>query len=542
MYINTAAANASSKARDAAPHSGNAPYSEESTPLLESFVGQEQPPFYLEATTPNPWNGRPSGDEAARLLSFDGHRTPGPLADPLDGDYKGPSYSRRRSFRDHCSRKRMIKWIAAILFLIILALIIAAATHKEKKKKTIVVVPAVPSQPQQGYPIRWPSRCKSDYNTNSAEFSFGSPNELNIQEGVHQVDGPFKRVSGWIHVVRAPDGQSAGTIAAKLSYAVSKSVDINSIPYASTSTSLTIGDPGSLDGSDGLRPGTACLGISVVVYMAPGAKLENFNVGSVHLGMQVHEGVDFSVTNGTTISLTTGTLDSPPFNSRETRIETIAGSISGKYALLDLLSIKTKSGSVNVNVEPKEAEEGGSKSAIFLASSFSGSIRADFERKKIPSRDYQVSIDTKVGSVDGTFIHGSSTVIQSVAGFLTADILLYEVGSSASTITTSTHSGQTQLKIRSPYKNPGTAMNKLTSSHKSISGAIDLTYPQEWEGKLEGSTLNGSIHLQGKDLELIHQGEDVPGGSRVEAKKGKGGSNMEFNTVSGGIEVKVGKL
>ncbi|KAF2477023.1 uncharacterized protein BDR25DRAFT_330944 [Lindgomyces ingoldianus] len=521
MFIDTAAANAGSKAKVARAPQSTTRDSEETTPLLETFVGQDPPPTYLEATTPNPWNGRPSGDEATRLLSFDGRGTPVPLlARSSDGMYKGGAYQ-RRSLREHCSRRRMIKYIAA---------------------KIVSPIPALPSQPQEGYPIRWPSNCKKDYNTNTAEFNFGMPPELRIQEAVHQLDGPYKRVSGWIHVVRAPADQPAGTVQAKLAYAVSQSVDIDSIKYASTETGLTIGDPVVPDVGDSVKPGTACLGISVVVYIAPGAKLENFNVASVHLGMQIHQGVDFSVINATSISLTTGTLDAPPFNSRETRLETISGSISGKYALLDLLSIKTKSGSVNVNVAPKKAGKEGSEPAIFLASSLSGSIRADFERKKIPDRDYQVSIDTKVGSVDGTFIHGSTTVIQSIAGFITADILPFEAGSYASTIETSTSSGQTKLKIRPPYVNPGTALNKLTSTHKSISGAMDLTYPQEWEGHLEGSTLNGSLHLEGRDLELIHQGEDVPGGSRVEAKKGGGGSNMLFKTVSGSCEVKVGNL
>jgi DUF4097 and DUF4098 domain-containing protein YvlB len=371
---------------------------------------------------------------------------------------------------------------------------------------------------------------------------YGQPGILNINENVHQLDGPYKRVSGWIHVVKAPSCQAAGTIEAKLSYAVSNSVDINSIKYSSSATGLSIGDTSTSDGIDGVKAGrTACLGISVVLYMAAGAKLENFNVGSVHLGMQVHAGVDFSVTNSTSISLTTGTLDAATINSRETRLETISGSISGKYALRDLLSITTESGSVNINVEPKEAGNGVSKTAIFTANSVAGSIRADFERKSIPDRDYQTTIETTVGSVDGTFIHGSKTSITSIAGGVTVDLMPFKSGDYASSLTTSTNSGQSSIKIVTPYRGAGTTMNGLTAVHKTISGAMNLTYPQEWEGHLDGSSVDGALHLQGRDLELIKQ-EEKPGSNKVEAKKGSGKSKMRFESVSGGCEVRVGNL
>ena len=80
------------------------------------------------------------------------------------------------------------------------------------------------------------------------------------------------------------------------------------------------------------------------------------------------------------------------------------------------------------------------------------------------------------------------------------------------------------------------------STHKGLSGAVDVTYPQEWEGRVEGSSLNGEVHLQGRDLKLLHEEQDVTGGNRVEAKKGEGKSRMEFSTVSGGCEVKIGRI
>lgn len=128
MYIDTEAANKGAKPKVTV--SSPTRYSEERTPLLETFVGQDAPPSYLEATTPMPWNGRPSGDEGARLL--DGGRVAvTPMAEDIhkDGKY------RRRSFREHCSRRRMLKWVGAILAIITLAAIIAALTNKHQKVK-----------------------------------------------------------------------------------------------------------------------------------------------------------------------------------------------------------------------------------------------------------------------------------------------------------------------------------------------------------------------------------------------------------------------
>lgn len=357
---------------------------------------------------------------------------------------------------------------------------------------------------------------------------------------MHQLDGPYKRVSGWVHVTAGSSEQAAGTIEAKMSYAVTNTVSVDSIKYSHDSNSLTIGDPSFPDGFDGVHQGDACLGVSIVLYMAPGAKMENFNVRSIHLGMQVHEGVNFEVTNATSITTTTGTVDASPFSSRETRLETISGSISGKYPLLDLLSVVTKSGSVNINVDPKEKAPDGPATATFSANTMSGSIRVDTERKNTPERDYVVQIRSTAGSIDGTFIHGSKTEMTSVAGSINVDLLPFSSGETNSILTTKTTDGETDVNLRAPYKTPGTVIGKLVSTHTSVSGQINLNYPQEWEGHLEGESLTGVLHLEGKDLELIRQ-DEKPGLNRVEAKKGNGQSTMIFKTLNGECKVSVGE-
>lgn len=372
------------------------------------------------------------------------------------------------------------------------------------------------------------------------EHDFGISKEINIKESMHQLDGPYKRIQGWVHITKAPADQAAGTVQARTSYAVSPSVDVDRVRYASTANSLTIGGAYSTPNIEGLPTGSACLGVSVVLYVAPGATLENLKVETAHLGMQIHGGVNFTVTNTSAISLTSGTLDASMLNSRQTYLETTSGSISGKYALSDLLVIDTRTGSVNIDVAPEKAATGMATSAIFRANSQSGSMRVDFERKHIPERDYQTFINTTVGSIDGTLIHGSKTQLSSVAGSVMADILPYKSGAFASTVETRTHSGQMNVTIRAPYKAKGVPMTGLVSTHKSVSGGLGLKYPGEWQGHVDGTSLSGELHLQGKELELLSKNAE-PGKNHVEAKKGGGGSTLIFDTVSGGCDIKIGK-
>ncbi|EUC34043.1 hypothetical protein COCCADRAFT_36202 [Bipolaris zeicola 26-R-13] len=567
MYIDTAAANS----RSMRPQIiiSPSPYNERSTPLLESFIGQtsEAPPTYLEATTPGLYTSRQSRGEGARLLSFDGQEARD--ATFKEDQYDGPS------LRQRCIRNTWVKLLAAVLcfmFLVAMLALMAAAVSVRRDKPGVVSAPqtsaeaakadssdrpdliAIPwpepsstAQPPasgdsaQLFPIRWPSKCGKEYRVKTEWYDFGKPSELNIQEAIHQLDGSYKRVAGWIHIAQAPAEQAPGTVQVKMSYAISSTVDINSVPYTQTPSGLTIGDPSFPDGFDGVRPGKACLGMSVVIYVAPGVSMKTLKVSSNHMGMQVHNGANFTVTDSTSISLTTGTLDAGAFYSRQTHLQTISGSISGMYALFDLLSVKTKSGSVNINVEPQEAANGSSSPAVFMVDTLSGSIRTDFKRKHIPERDYKTFINTTVGSVDGTFIHGSRTEINSIAGLVTADIVPFKSGDYQSEIYTQTHSGQTSLTLRTPYKAKKTPMTGLVSTHLSTSGALDITYPEEWTGHVDGTSLNGALHLQGKGLELLNE-NDTPGKNHVEAKKGDGASTLSFDTTSGECQIKIGKL
>jgi hypothetical protein len=137
MFIDTQSANLKSGrpavvVSDAESESSRT-YEQDATPLLESFVGQEAPPpSYLEATTPMPWEGRPSGDEESRLL-VSGRASFSPMTPGREDMGHRDGKYRKRSFGDQFSRKNMFRWVAATLGIIILAAVIMAVAMRDIK-------------------------------------------------------------------------------------------------------------------------------------------------------------------------------------------------------------------------------------------------------------------------------------------------------------------------------------------------------------------------------------------------------------------------
>lgn len=138
MYIDTANANTRSSRPQiiVTPSHVSSPYNNDSeTPLLETFVGQDAPPppTYLEATTPGLYNARLSGEEGARLLSFDGRQA-------RDATFKEEQY--RRSFCQQWLKNKWSKMVAGLVISIIVVAILAAiltagSTRKDKQVRQV---------------------------------------------------------------------------------------------------------------------------------------------------------------------------------------------------------------------------------------------------------------------------------------------------------------------------------------------------------------------------------------------------------------------
>ncbi|KAJ9637157.1 hypothetical protein H2199_007443 [Coniosporium tulheliwenetii] len=205
---------------------------------------------------------------------------------------------------------------------------------------------------------------------------------------------------------------------------------------------------------------------------------------------------------------------------RRTIINVGTGSVSGKYALRDYLSIRTTTGSISITVDPQPADPASPKPAVFEAYAKRGSIRVDFPtRGTIPDREYEVTVHSDTGSISGTFIHGRHTSLSATTGSISAKILPCGAGN-ASELRTEALTGATTVTLLAPYKDAGTVMGGLESSHKSKSGSMKLVYPQEWEGTVEGRTASGSVGLHGRDLEVVREDKGWVG-KHVVAKKGR---------------------
>jgi hypothetical protein len=115
MFIDTAVANSRLRPHIViSPHTA-APHTENETPLLETFVGQDPaPPTYLEATTPGLYYSRASGDEGERLLSGGGRERREPVF-------------KERTQKAKEARKRWLVWGVVLFVIIIMALVVAGA-------------------------------------------------------------------------------------------------------------------------------------------------------------------------------------------------------------------------------------------------------------------------------------------------------------------------------------------------------------------------------------------------------------------------------
>jgi hypothetical protein len=287
---------------------------------------------------------------------------------------------------------------------------------------------------------------------------------------------------------------------------------------------------------------SSCLVADITLYFRPGLTLTNLQVSSASMAIIISS--TLSVQNTTEIKLASGQLTSHPFiNSRKTYIDTDSNSVSGEYALYDILQIHSKSGSISVDVEPKAADSNHPKPAKLVVKSQSGSVNVNYPiaGTEIPEREYHTAVVSTGGSISGRYLHGKSTTIQSSSASLDVEILPYAADKLASSLYTKSISGSQKIRLLSPYLDPGTAITRLSSTHTVGSGQLTLQYPEEWEGRLSGQTTSGSLLVYGRGVKVIESGSRG-GGKYILAKKGNGDSTLKFDTQSGSVRVGVGSL
>ncbi|KAK0272912.1 hypothetical protein LTR35_012582 [Friedmanniomyces endolithicus] len=303
-----------------------------------------------------------------------------------------------------------------------------------------------------------------------------------------------------------------------------------------------------------------CIDVIIGLYIKAHVSLNSLNITTKNLDIQT--GQSSSEDSNESAVPTTwaidhaafqshrGSINVAPWSSRETRIVTDSGHISGRYELKDLLYLRTHSGQIEIDIAPQPADKAHPAPAVFDAQSHSGGIRVGVTSSlDIVERDYQTSVQTYSSSIQGTYIFSSSASFDTKSGSIEIDLLPYldddalrHAPSVSSSLRTESGSGHTELSLLPPVKHTSAVIKHLQSSHYSASGALDLVYPQAWEGAIEGATRSGGIKLEGKDVKVYYDGETGAGGRRVVARKGRADSKLGFQSQSGSVKVRVGDL
>ncbi|KAF2455812.1 hypothetical protein BDY21DRAFT_61403 [Lineolata rhizophorae] len=552
------ASGASSNDRVAAPPSSASPppvrnarrtpsWADESSPLLQH---PDSPPTYSDATAGgNGWTGGSASQLGPRVFAIATNGRPqdmggshGPRDEEVATGYVRPK--RRGLCWCWPSKIKFLHVVIAAASIAIVCWIVGilVASGSDGPKKGLSDVPK-PKQPDDVAEPLIPVACATGSEIRQVSLAYDNPHEFRITEIAQAGSVLTGDVTGHISFVRAPPDQDCN-VRVNFSAASSEPHKVEKLHYDYSDDELRIETPGFRGGrsDSNERP---CLGMSVIVSVKEGTELENFQVFSAHLDLSIDEGAAPAVRNETSIRLEGGSLNSTIMESRQTRIDLTNGSVHGTYKLLDLLSVKTRSGSINIDVEPGEAAEHGTKDAEFIAHSYSGSIRVNFPKSgRIPQRNYITTVSAEVGSIHGSYIHGSSTSLDSRSGSINVDVLPYAASEEFTSLRSKSMSGSTNLDLLPFYAESEAlalaAMDKLRSKHESQSGSMNIGYPDEWVGSLQGTSRTGSIHIQG-DVEIT---KDERGflGRLIEGSKGDGDSRLSFSTRSGSVKIQVGRV
>jgi hypothetical protein len=398
----------------------------------------------------------------------------------------------------------------------------------------------------------WPAHCAPVESTRSLDFQFENlPNSFDFVEQFeyeHESDTSHhsskpkhfenkqRGFIGTIHILPAPENQTLDLVVA-VSINASNAFLTEHVGFHTTdsSVSLILPSPWKDDSHSG------CLVVEVSMFFRQNLTLKQLSISSDLSNIEVipQLGLVVGVTN---IHTKLGTLTAHPFfASRITRINIDAGSVRGEYGLYDVLSITTKAGSIEVDVLPKPIDKDHPALAIFSAFASSGHIDVAFPpaNTKIPERDYLTVVKTDHGSIKGCYIHSTNTSLSTKVGSITAKILPFIIDSSApSSLATNTDAGMQEIEVLSPYnKKP---ITNLSSKHLTALASLKITYPDEWEGFIDGQTKLGSLGLEGSRLKVIEEGSIGFVGHYVKAERGDGNSTMLVRSAVGGAKMVVG--
>lgn len=296
-----------------------------------------------------------------------------------------------------------------------------------------------------------------------------------------------------------------------------------------------------------------CMYFVATLWIAPGAQFDSVNIQTQSMAIFFHDGLTFEATSlavdatgANSVAFPTGNSAETSIRSRRIVINSITGAVHGTYPLYDLLEIKTSSGAVGIDVDPKEVLPSHPQPATLYVSTMSGSIHAQTAfiatdaRKSptaiVPARDYRTTITSMSGRIDTNLVHGSETTLTSKSGSIDAVLSPYGDPSDKSHIVTAAETGSTTVTVLPSLSNPGQPLRKLYGLYKCKTGSLSINYPSEWEGTVQGTTVTGSINVHWPDLELgSGGGRRKIAWNSFKGVKGDGEGRLDFHTVTGSV-------
>ncbi len=386
--------------------------------------------------------------------------------------------------------------------------------------------------------------CSSQISGDASSFLFDNPAEFHLYETRFPGNqrGPSVQILGEVRIRPGTD-QAGANVRVDVDYHVSDHSLMSYIYLERLDSGLKIVLPDSVWGLH--QP---CLSIIATIWVPPGLAIDNMVIETINLGIQYHPSLNYTVHNTTSISSISGPIHMssplPDFYSRKTIIRTTSGSVTGSYPLYDLLSIDTASGSVQIDVDPREAAKNNPAPAEFIVNAASASVQAHYPIYRpvadIPDRDYRVSIRTMSGSIRGTYLHGSTSSFDAISGSIVATLAPYGPVSRKTNIHTSCQSSSTHLTVCPSLTEPDAPMRNLHSLHEYSSGSLRLHFPAMWEGAIEGRTMSGSINVHWEGVRIIRQGREGFGPWKyLLARKGdeQAQGRIEFRGMSGSMDL-----
>jgi hypothetical protein len=343
---------------------------------------------------------------------------------------------------------------------------------------------------------------------------------------------PFVQTAGQVIVQAAPAG-SVDPISVELDVKLSHDELADAINIKNESGGLIFESDTFLENFNGVMP---CISVIATILVDSSANVSSFDIDTVVLPVELKKSLQL-ISNNIFIHSTAGSIssESEGLESRKIEVETTSSTISGSFPLADLLAIKSVSGAVDVEIEPKKNGPEESAGTLVIRTS-SGNIKANTLTSSIPSRKFITEVHSISGSVSGNFLLGVTSNINTASGRVTANF--HTAGDIANrSCTVNSVSGSIQSTVHDDSYKLGT----VRSNFHSQTGRLDIQFPAAWEGRIEANSKTGSIDVAGDGVKIIKDVSPIPGfGRAVVAEKGDGHSNLSAETFTAAIAVKIG--